>query len=106
MGVVSTLSYIEVPLTLVSFLSLAYLTDNRPNKRIKFTMKLWKWIALLIFVNVLGYGLVLWDMYDHKVDNVTFNGVGFKYFLGHVLVLGPGIMVFYVANALLCIIVP
>ena len=69
-------------------------------------MKLWKWITLLLFINVLGYGLVLYDMYDHKVDNVTFNGVGFNFYLGHFLIMGPGTMIFYVAGALLCIICP
>ena len=99
-------SAIYIPISIITFLLLWYLTSKKENRRIKFTMKLWKWIALLMLLNCLGYGLIVYDMYLHKIDNVTFNGVGTCYFIGYILVLGPGVIVFYMASALLSIITP
>ena len=92
-------------MALIAFFVVGYLTDESPDKKFNFKMKLWKWIALLIGLNLLGFGLILFDMNWYEINAVTFSNVGLPYIIGVIIISGPGIMVFYVGMTLMSLIV-
>ena len=91
----STCQYYTTPIGLICFVTIGYLTNPDPNKRIKCNMKLWKWVTLIMATIFIGVGTMLWGMLAFKEiePNGTekYTKVDWRMYFGNILVNGPGL---------------